>query len=130
MGQIADQVHAKFKVFTGQLAADGTLGKLGSDVESWVTSAKVAPKSIGVEFLESAGVLILSVGYRDDEPPYQVKLTSVRVGTVASVDPAGLATIERAMSDASSKLSNVICHELYVTGDNALLMVFMAHRAG
>lgn len=130
MGQIADQVHAKFKVFTGQLAGDGTLGKLAADVESWVASAKVAPKSIGVEFLESAGVLILSVGYRDDEPAYQVKLTSVRVGTVASVDPAGLATIERSMADASSKLTNVICHELYVTADNTLLMVFMAHRAG
>jgi hypothetical protein len=128
MGQIAEQVHAKFKVFTGALEKDGTLGKLASDVESWVAAERVAPKSIGVEFLESAGVLILSVGYRDDEPPYRVKLTSTAIGSVESVDPGSLESIEKAMANASSTLKNVICHELYVTADNTLLMVFMAHQ--
>lgn len=129
MGQIADQVHAKFKVFTGALEKDGTLGTLAGQVERWVAAERVAPKSIGVEFLESAGVLILSVGYRDDEPPYPVQLTSTRIGSVESVDPAALEKIEKAMANASSTLKNVICHELYVTADNTLLMVFMAHRA-
>jgi hypothetical protein len=129
MGQIADQVHAKFKVFTGKLAPDGTLGALASQVESWVAAERVAPKSIGVEFLESAGILILSIGYRDDEPPYQVQLTTVKIGTVDGVDPGALETIEKAMANASSTLKSVICHELYVTADNTLLMVFMAHQA-
>ena len=130
MSQIADQVHDKFKVFTGKLAGDGTLGNLAAEVESWVKSAKVAPKSIGVEFIESAGVLLLSVGYRDDEAGYPVKLSSVRVGKIESIDAAGLANVEKAMATASGKLSNVICHELYVTGSSELLMVFMSHQAG
>ena len=130
MSQIADQVHGKFKVFTGKLAADGSLGSLATDVEAWVKSAKVAPKSIGVEFIESAAVLMLSVGYRDDEAPYLVKLSSVQIGKIEGTDAAGLANIERAMAGAGAKVSNVICHELYVTGSNDLLMVFMSHQPG
>jgi len=129
MGQIADQVHAKFKVFTGKLASDGTLGALAAEVEGWVAAERVAPKSIGVEFLESAGVLVLSIGYRDDEPPYRVKLSTVQIGTVDAVDAGQLETIEKAMANASSSLRDVICHELYVTADNTLLMVFMTHQA-
>lgn len=130
MSQITDQVHSKFKVFTGKLAADGTLGSLAAEVESWVKSARVAPKSIGVEYLESSAVLILSVGYRDDEAAYPVKLSSVRIGKIESIDPPGLASIERSMATASANVTNVICHELYVTAASDLLMVFMAHQAG
>ena len=130
MSQIADQVHSKFKVFTGKLESDGTIGALAGQVETWVKSAGVAPKSIGVEFLESRDALLLSVGYRDDEPAYTVQLSSVRIGKIESTDAAGLAGIERAMADASAKVSSVICHELYVTKAGDLLMVFMSHRAG
>jgi hypothetical protein len=130
MSEIAGQVHGKFKVFNGTLAPDGTLGALGSQVENWVASAKVAPKSIGVEFIESAGSLLLSVGYRDDEPGYPIKLSAVRIGTIESTDAAGLAAIEKSMVGASAKVSNIICHELYVTAKNELLMVFMSHQAG
>ena len=129
MSNIAEQVHGKFKVFTGKLAADGTLGALGSDVEAWVRSAKVAPKSIGVEYLESSASLLLSVGYRDDEPAYTVKLSAVRIGKIESTDAAGLSAIEKSMASASGKVSNIICHELYVTAQNDLLMVFMSHQA-
>jgi len=127
MSNIAEQVHGKFKVFTGKLAADGSLGTLGTEVESWAAAAKVAPKSIGVEFIESSGSLLLSVGYRDDEPGYPVKLSAVRIGKIESTDAAGLGLIERQMASASSKVSNIICHELYVTAQNDLLMVFMSH---
>jgi hypothetical protein len=130
MSQIADQVHGKFKVFTGKLAADGTLGDLASQVEGWVRSAKVAPKSIGVEYIEAADAMLLSIGYRDDEPGYPVKLSSMRVGKIEGTDPAGLASIERSMADTASKLTSVICHELYVTSTNDLLMVFMTHQSG
>ena len=128
MSNITEQVHGKFKVFTGALAADGTLGGLSGEVESWVRSAKVAPKSIGVEFIESFGTLLLSVGYRDDEPGYPVKLSAVRIGAIESTDAAGLAVIERQMASAGGKVSNIICHELYVTAQNDLLMVFMSHH--
>jgi hypothetical protein len=129
MSQIADQVHGKFKVFTGTLAADHTIGQLASDVEVWVRSAKVAPKSIGVEYIEASRSLLLSVGYRDDEPAYAIKLSTVPIGKVGSTDAAGLAKIEQAMAAASGKLKNIICHELYVTDENELLMVFMTHHS-
>jgi len=129
MGQIADQVHGKFKVFTGKLASDQSLGSLAAEVEGWVKSAKVAPKSIGVEYIESSRTLLLSIGYRDDEPAYPIKLSTVRIGKIEATDAAGLAELERSMVGASNKLSNIICHELYVTEDGDLLMVFMTHQA-
>jgi hypothetical protein len=130
MSQIADQVHGKFKVFTGKLASDHSLGSLATDVESWVKSAKIAPKSIGVEYVESSGSLLLSVGYRDDEPAYGIKLSTVRIGKIESTDAAGLAQIEQRMTSASQAVRNIICHELYVTDGGDLLMVFMAHQPG
>src|SRR5262245_1404377 len=104
MSHIADQVHGKFKVFTGQLESDGTMGAMSDEVEAWVKAANVSPKSIGVEFLESAGQLILSIGYRDDESPYAVKLQTVRIGKVDSLDPASLAGLEEEMARASGRL--------------------------
>jgi hypothetical protein len=130
MSKIAEQVHGRFKVFTGKLAADNTLGVLATEIEDWVRTAKVAPKSIGVEYLESSKKLILSVGYRDDEAPYNITLTSVQIGRLEALDAPGLAKLEQAMTRASATVKNIICHELYVTESHELLMVFMAHQAG
>jgi hypothetical protein len=128
MSKVSEQVHGKFKVFTGKLAADRTLGTLGTEVEAWVRTAKVAPKSIGVEYLESSQRLLLSIGYRDDEAPYDVKLTSVEVGRLEELEAPGLAKLEQAMTRASAAVKNIICHELYVTETHELLMVFMAYQ--
>jgi hypothetical protein len=130
MSTIAEQVHGKFKVFTGALADDGSLGGLAGEVEAWVRSSKVAPKSIGVEYVESLGKLVLSIGYRDDEAAYGVKLQTVHIGKVDSLDAASLARLEQAMASASARLADIVCHELYVTAENDLLMVFMTHQAG
>jgi hypothetical protein len=129
MTAIAGQVHDKFKVFSGKLASDQTLGSLAASVEGWVKAAKVAPKSIGVEYIEHSGALLLSIGYRDDEPAYAIKLATVRIGKIEATDAAGLAQIESAMAKATEKLGNIICHELYVTDAGDLLMVFMTHQA-
>jgi hypothetical protein len=128
MAQISEQVHSKFKVFTGALAPDGTLGALAKEVEAWVASAKVAPRSIGVEFVEPVNCVFLSVGYRDDEPPYPIKLQSVRIGKIEDVEPASVARLEAAMAGAGASVASVICHELYVTAECELLMVFMTHQ--
>jgi hypothetical protein len=130
MGNVEGQVHGKFKVFSGTLGADRTMGALAGEAEAWVRSAKVAPKSIGVEYVEAAGRLLLSIGYRDDEPGYAVTLTTVEIGRIEGLDAGGLAKVEQAMASAGGKLSNVICHELYVTDKNDLLMVFMTRAAG
>ena len=88
MTKIADQVHTKFKLFTGTLDASGNIGKLAGEVAAWAKSAKVAPKSIGVEFLERNKQVILSVGYRDDEPGYGIALAvDARSASSASSTP-------------------------------------------
>lgn len=127
MTKIADQVHTKFKLFTGTLDASGNIGKLAGEVAAWAKSAKVAPKSIGVEFLEGNKHLILSVGYRDDEPGYGIALASTKVGKIGKLDAADLAKLEQEMSAAAAKQKAVICHELYVTDTSELFIVTMAH---
>jgi hypothetical protein len=129
MPSVDAQVHAKFKVFSGPLGSDRTMGALAGEVEAWVRSAKVAPKSIGVEFVESAGRLLLSIGYRDDEAGYPVKLSTVDIGRIESLDTGGLQKVEQGMAAAGGKQKDVICHELYVTDKNELLMVFMTRAA-
>jgi hypothetical protein len=36
--------------------------------------------------------------------------------------------LEAAMAEASGKIRNIICHELYLTGDGDFVMVFMTHE--
>jgi hypothetical protein len=126
MANVEAQVHGKFKVFSGALGQDRTMGPLAGEIEAWVRSAKVAPKSIGIEYVESAGRLLLSIGYRDDEAAYAVKLSTVAIGRIEGLDAGGLAKVEQAMAGAAGKVKDVICHELYVTEKNELLMVFMS----
>jgi hypothetical protein len=126
MSQIAGQVHDKFKLFSGRLEPDKTFTTLAREVEAWVREAKVAPKSIGVEYLESADRLVLTLGYRADEDPYGVHLNCVKLGTING--EGDFPRIEKAMGEASAKLQNIICHELYITRENEFLMVFMTYQ--
>lgn len=127
MGNIGDQVHTKFKLFVGALDAGGTIGKLAGEVAAWATSAKAAPKSIGIEFLEHSKKVILSIGYRDDEAGYGIALKTTKIATLGSLDAGELGKLERAMADAAAKDSRVICHELYVTDTNDMFVVTMSH---
>ncbi|MEW6126036.1 MAG: hypothetical protein AB1757_03150 [Acidobacteriota bacterium] len=128
MSQIESQVHNKFKVFSGELQADKTIGSLADAVAQFASDNKIAAKSIGVEYLESAKRLIITLGYRDDEEPYPIQLQSVSLG---KVDASGgdFSALEQAMANASSQLGNIICHELYVTDEQDFLMIFMTHAA-
>jgi hypothetical protein len=122
---IEHQVHGQFKLFTGPLAADRTLGALADQVTAFARDHKVAAKSIGVEYLESAQQLVLTLGYRTDEPAYPIGLRTVSLGKVETLDAAGLAALEQKMAAAAGKLDKIICHELYVTDDREFLMIFM-----
>ncbi|HEX9939141.1 MAG TPA: hypothetical protein VGB15_18505 [Longimicrobium sp.] len=123
MADMTAQVHDKFKVFTG-IPGNGDLGPIAGQVEQFVRDQQIAPKSIGVEFLERAHKLVLTVGYRDDEPPYEVRLTSRSLGTVDSLDD--LSGLEQRMSAVAGELHGVLCHELFVTNEDEFVMVFMA----
>jgi hypothetical protein len=127
MSQIQEQVHNKFKIFTGALQPDGSIGPLADEISRYVSESKIAPKSIGVEYLESARRLIVSLGYRDDEAGYPVTLHSVSLGSV-DTSGADLNALERKMAEASAGLPNIICHELYITDKQEMLMIFMTHK--
>ena len=124
MSQIESQVHSKFKVFAGELDANKTIGPLGGQITKFVSEAKVAAKSIGVEYIESAARLIITLGYREDEPWYPVEVNCVSLGKIDALG-SDFAALEQAMSQAAQKHSNIICHELYVTEDREFLMLFM-----
>jgi len=123
MADVGAQVHGKFKVFTGT-PGDGNLGPLAGQVEQFVREQRIAPKSIGVEFLERARKVVLTLGYRDDEPAYEVTLTSRSLGTVDSLDDLG--GLEQRMGTVAGELHGVLCHELFVTDQDEFVMVFMA----
>jgi hypothetical protein len=125
---IHKQVHDKFKIFSGELGADGTIGKLADEVSAWVSKSKVAPKSIGIAYIEHGNRLVLTLGYTDDKEPYPVKLHSVRLGKI-DVKGNDFHALEEKMAHAGGKHSNIICHELYVTGDNDFTVVVMTHEA-
>ena len=126
MGQIAGQVHGKFKVFAGPLHTDNTIGPLAEEVSRFVRESGAAAKSIGVEYLESADRLIVTLGYRDDEEGYPVRLSSVTLGKIEAFGD-DFADLERRMADASASFHNIICHELYVTEEHDFMMIFMTH---
>src|SRR5271166_295265 len=97
------QTHNKFKVFVGS-----ALGGILNQIDAFTKEGKIAAKSLGVEYLESTSRLVLSIGYRDDETGYPVKITSRSLGKLNVESPA---EIEAAMEGAASDVQNVICHE-------------------
>jgi hypothetical protein len=125
---ITKQVHDKFKIFSGELAADGTIGKLADEVAAFAKTSKIAPKSIGVAYLEHGNRLVITLGYLEDDAPYPVKLHCVRLGKV-DVKAANFAALEQKIAAASAKHRDIICHELYVTGENDFTLVVMTHQA-
>src|SRR5689334_15968229 len=122
------QVHNKFKIFTGTLAADKTLGPLADEIALFAFKERIAAKSIGVEYIESAKKLIISLGYSDDEPFYPIEVKSVPLGKVGDLGEADVARLEQAMS-ASATEDKIICHELYVTDEGDFVTIFMVSHA-
>jgi len=122
---VQGQVHSKFKLFAGPLGPGGSLGKLATDVEEFAKKVKAAPKSIGVEYIEHDREVVVSLGYRDDEPGYPIKLQSASLGKLQSFKPDELARLEKKMGEAAAKVTGIICHELLVTEEREFVMVFM-----
>lgn len=120
------QVHNKFKIFTGALAADKTIGALADQISAFVVDHKVAAKSIGVEYLESAKKLIITLGYREGEDTYPVKVSTVSLGKIGGLESGDVSRLEAAMTGACTAIDGIICHELYITDDGDFLVVFMS----
>ncbi len=126
MAGIEEQVHGKFKLFAGAVDANGGLGALPDAVSTFVSERKLAPKSIGVEYLESSNHVVVTLGYRDDEAPYGVKLVTEALGKTGELTSGtDFSKLEAAMAAASAKHPGIICHELFITEDREFHLVFM-----
>jgi hypothetical protein len=121
-----DQIHDHFKVFSTTTGSAAGVASLSASVAAWVKAEAVAAKSIGVEYLESSGVLLLTLGYRRDEPTYPVHLHAVSLGRIEALDAAALAGLEARMGASAAGVERILCHELFVTADREFFMVFMA----
>lgn len=122
-----NQVHSKFKVFVGDPVSDNSIGDLGRQIEQFVDDAKIAPKSIGIEYLESSHKLIMTLGYSDEQSCTPVTISCKNLGQVDISQ--GTTALEEKMSEIASKHQNLICHEIYITDKNEFFMVFMGLRA-
>jgi len=122
---IKNQVHSKFKVFIPEsgLTAVESVRRLSAMVATFTKENAIAAKSVGVEYLESKDQIVLSIGYRDDEPGYSAKLTSVSLGKL-ELRPE---VIEGAMERAAAAVENVICHEFFVDEEGEFVMVLLSH---
>ncbi|HEY9842380.1 MAG: hypothetical protein ACAI44_40495 [Candidatus Sericytochromatia bacterium] len=125
-----EQVHNQFKVFSGRLGPDNTLGSLAAEVSNFAKDNQVAAKSIGVEYLEAAERLVVTLGYTRSEPAYEIELAAVSLGKTDALklNQGDFSALEQAMGDAAAKVQNIICHELYITDDNDFVMVFMTRK--
>ena len=117
------QVHGKFKFFATDYKSDPTLSQLMDNIQNWVRDKKIAPKSIGVEYLESTGTVIMSIGYRDDES-YPVSLQMRKVGKIDA--NLNFDKNEADVSKAAEGIERIICHELFITESGDLNMIFMS----
>jgi len=125
---VGGQVHAHFKVFAGKAQRKNPIAAVAKKAEEFVAREKVAPKSIGVEYLEASREVILTLGFRRDVKPYEISLVAVPLGKLTDTKKATLDQLAGSMDVAASKLKRVICHELIVTETGDFVMVVMTHR--
>ena len=116
------QSHSKFKVFISEPGKNGLLNEdVPVAISRFVDQHNVAAKSIGVEFVEASGKVLLSLGYAEGQGTHQVTVKTVSLGKLG----LEAAAIESALETAASGLTDVICHEFYVDGSGNFVAVFL-----
>lgn len=118
-----EQVHEKFKLFRSG-ANSGNFDKIFKEIEEFANKASRSPKSIGAEYLEASKELILTLGYTEGSAENNnVKLEVFEIGNLDEDNES----IEKKIAENASKLKTVICHELFITENNELHMIFMTN---
>jgi hypothetical protein len=115
------QVHDRFKLFVGELDEAGHVSKLAKSIHEWVAKDKVAVKSVGAAV--AMGKLVLTIGFRDDEPTYEIVLHSSKIGRIGPLDADEASRFNRAIESAGMNWRPVISHALYVTNNDLYLVV-------
>ena len=118
------QVHYLFKLFFGSLDDAGHITEVAKQVNEWAAKDKVAVKSVGAAYAK--GKLMLTIGYRDDEEPYEVALHSSKIGRVGPLDDDEMQRFTRAIVAGGNNWPPVLGHTLYVTKDGDLYLVVLS----
>jgi len=118
------QVHDRFKLFVGELDDAGHVTNLAKSVYEWVAKHKVAVKSVSAA--AAMGKLMLTIGYRDDEPSYEIALHSSKLGRVGPLDADETTRFNRAIESGGMNWPPVIGHAMYVTKNDDLYLVVMS----
>jgi len=123
------QVHSSIKMFSGPLTDSGLLSpELSEKVSKYfVDNPGLSAKSVGVEFLESRSLALVSVGFAPGAGR-PVRLSCAEISKVGDGGEADLDRISAEMSAAAEKVGSVVCHEFYVTADGTLFAVFLANQ--
>src|SRR5277367_3625819 len=103
------QSHEKFRSFAN------------SDIDAVLTLAEefassVAAKSLAILFHD--GKWIVSIGYCDDQTPYEISIDIVIVRPTDKLD-------ERTSSAASDIEDEILCHSIYVDVTGSMWIAFM-----
>jgi hypothetical protein len=80
-----------------------------------------------VEYLEGLGQIVVSLGYTTGEATYPIRLQTVLLGKI-DVFGKDFTALEASMGAAAAGKSNIICHELYLTGAGEIFLVVMTHE--
>jgi hypothetical protein len=118
------QVHYLFKLFVGLLDDAGHITEVAKQVHDWVAKDKVAVKSVGTAVAK--GKLMMTIGYRDDEEPYEIALHSSKIGRVGPLDGDEMTRFTRAVDSGGMNWPPVLGHSLYVTKDGDLYLVVLS----
>jgi len=96
----SQQIQSLFR----SMGPDHSLGELADAVSHFAHENKVAAKSIGVEYLESAKHLVVTLGYAENEPAYDIELKAVSLGKTHSLGAGSdFTALEQAMGEAAAK---------------------------
>jgi hypothetical protein len=118
------QVHDRFKLFTGALDDAGHIKEVAAQIHEWAAKDKIAVKSVGAAV--AAGKLIITIGYRDDEEPYEIELHSSKIGRVGELDKDEQQRFTRAIESGGMNWPPVLGHTLYVTKQGDLYLIVLS----
>lgn len=114
--------HSEFKIFKGRLEE---FAAIKQNIEAFVASGNISARSIGIEFIEHAKEIFISLGYSKEGPFAPVTLELIDFG---KVDLNNTEALEQMMTSEAQKQQNVICHELCITDNGSFMMIFMSTK--
>lgn len=116
------RTFGRFKLFRG-LLTDGVIDPaLLEQIRNFANASDVSARSIGIEYLESSGEIIISFGFAVDIDPESVNFEFKKIGNVNS---SPLDVLENVLTTEAAAFNSLICHEFFVDKAGDMYAIFM-----